>query len=1159
MKESKGRSHVVLNHFSRAISILKCVSRILTDMSDARKENENNNYKGGIDEQFKSNSKKEDEQKESEVSTRISDHEAMMNEKRLAQQSRGNALIQREPMIRGKAALKMAPPTSKTAEKQTFPAATSLSGELMHAFSEGMSLKKSAVDNSSNHEKMLQDKLGEMMQYKTPDTSLNWDDRRITAASVSSMDVKPESNEANKSFSTNSAESMVKRSTQDGNHVEGKLSAHEVMVLEKNRVKNDSSLGVRRNIESDQKLKYAMKKAPVQVSAATGAATTFASTGSHGASPDSEMRQAKDREKANRMVALGVATIPNIARASRDTRASSQSSVDSIDNSKSMIVEDQKIKSASKRAPVQISASSRAVSSADARVSSSGTDMTEEKNREKANRMAATSAGIRPGVAWVNHPSQNNQRCSQSSLDSSQAASIESNEGRTLGAISSQRTQTPLLPSSALSARTTNAGAIAEDQDRMIREKRAAIGQLFEWANGNTRDATAASEPTIPDAGPSTAFVNSGQGSSSASNNLLANNGTSDRWVDNHNDQYGKSRGSSTVRESEMCLENHDRSYLREGLNEPMALSMEGIERRPPLTEVSSGDSFPSSCTIVLERTTVPVQSTTDLVSNDGVSLHTEDSNPEIEAQVGLPVIFPGAFAITGMDHENDEGYISADIQSVSTDHPDDDRFLHDDLEEQAPEKEVIETDPFEAILAEAAVTVEGAVIQIDDELDKKTLRRVRTMQYSILILAMCAVALVITSVLGRYSNVPGEKPMPIVKGWTMVGSTVFGPINEARTEFGTALDMTRDGKKVAVVAPGRDDGDVNNVGALYFFTEKEGPNGTEWELFNENLKGPGAQKSTVASLSMSTDSVYIAVGYPDHENGVVMLYKENHATKEIEFDVQLEINTTEPSWFGYSLDLSHDGNTLVIGAPRFSTGNLSQTGAVYAFQRNGTEWVQLGEAIVGEEQDEFSGWSVSVVNKDGMRVAVGSPVFADFTGRVRVFDWTGSSWEQVGESLGGEGDLNRYGDSLDFSHDGKILAVGARGTFYESPGYVTILLEEDGEWVMQGDRIRGTTDGEGFGADIALSKDGNVVAVGAPLNEDFGVGSGSIRVFAFDTALSAWEQLGSSIGGQPRGGYGSSVALDSDGMRLAGGAPLTDFDERVTRAGGVGVFERTQ
>lgn len=1148
------------------VSSLTLLAQSLPGMSDERKQNASNtNGAAADDDEGSENYKKKNEKEKSEASTRISDHEAMMNEKRLVQQSRGSNSIQRETITRHKAGLKLASPTSKSAAELNAEAVTSLSGEMMHAFTE--SLRNAKVDESSRHEQMLHERLGKLRQYDKTDPNFNVDNRGTFSLSLpGNLIPKPskdfdsgcrEAKTALASSEVSISEEQSKQSTPIVNHVHGKLSAHEIMMLEKTRVKNEMAHGLRSRVEEDQKLKSAMKRMPATI----GSAATVTSVDSRRTSSESAMTEAKKREKANRIAALGGANRDDgIARVRRDPSSLSQLSA-SINSSQSTVEEDKKIKVAFKTSPIKtLAAAARAgnVASANTQVQerSSGTELTNEKHWGKASRIAATGVASRLGASWVSHPSQNSQRCSQRSIDSFTAASIRSNEDSSFGidegSVSKHRIRNSLLPSTAPLARVT----AAEDHDRMIMEKRAVAGQLFDWASGNNRGVDGACEPPIPELGPSTTPGSSWRSPIAASGSFLERSGASGRSVASRNGRDGDSTGSVVDSEDKPYQERRFRSYLRDGLEEQMALNMP--EGSPSLVNISPGEVFTSSCTVNPERESIVTNSACDLLSYDDVHRHSGHSSPEIEAQVGLPVIFPGAFAITGMDHENDDGYVSAEIQSVATDCIED-QSVHEDLEVQVSDQEIVEIAPFEATLAEAAVTVDGAVIQNDGKLDKKTLRRVRAMQYVICMLAIGAVALVAISVLSSLSSVPGEKPIPTVEGWALVGSTIVGSIDEAGTQFGKAFDMTRDGKRVAVVAPGSDDGMVNNVGALYYFTEKQGPNGTEWELLTEDLKGPGEQTSTFAALAMSTDPVFIAVGYPDYENGVVMIYKENQVTNEIDFDVHLASNTSESSWFGYSLDISRDGKVLAIGAPRTDTKNTTQIGAVHVFQRNGTEWVQLGKPIMGEDQDEFSGWSVSVVNSDGIRVAIGSPVFADFTGRVRVLDWTGTSWKQVGESLEGEGDLNRYGDSLDLSRDGKVLAVGARGTFYESPGYVTIFEEKNGVWALKGDQIGGTADGEGFGADIALSEDGNVIAVGAPSNDSFGEGSGSIRVFEFDAALGSWEQLGSPIGGQPQGEFGSSVALDSAGVRVAGGAPLSDFDRRVTRAGGVGVFDRTQ
>ncbi|GAX26138.1 hypothetical protein FisN_18Hh254 [Fistulifera solaris] len=988
------------------------------------------------------------------TTARLTDHELMMKEKRLMQQSRGNPSTLREPVPRNW----KSPPIEATDQKTA-------SRNVMQARMDEISFL-TATEAASNHQAVLHDRLQQMIEHNPTNLSLP----------------------KNVSLQLSPGEAAPSASQQE----DGKLSAHEIMMLEKTRIKNEMSRGLRQ-----QRL------------------STISTT-------TDDMMRAKNQEKARRVAAL--ASRPGVARTSS---ATSQWST-SVHSTQSTVLQDNRKKSTHKALPFETS-----VAGSMAREDASLADTVDEKRQGRLNRAAAAGVASRPGVAWM--PSQNSQLCSQRSMDSSKATSVGSNEEDSMA---KQRVRESFLPSTAAPpTKDARQQSAAEDHDRMMREKRAVAGQLFDWARGTSQD---------PDASETSGSEWSPDGCGRFPTV------TSSRSAMNRNGLEEGSTTSALSDEGNLYQDKNFRSYLRDGLEQQLSVR---VSEQASSLDASPAEAFTSYSAIISEPTTNPCDSAYDLQRHEDASVH---SNEEIEAQVGLPVIFPGAFAITGMDHENDDGYVSADIQSVTTDYNmEHDHFAQEDPEEQAPDEGMGEVNPFEATLAEAAVTVEGAVIENDDELDKKTLRRLRTMQYVICMLAICAVALVTISVLERLSNVTGEKPIPTVEGWVTAGSTVFIPSEEAGTQFGKAIDITRDGKKMAVVAPGRDDGLINNVGALFFFTEQAGLNGTEWGLTSENIKGPGEQTSTFASLTMSTEPVYIAVGYPDYMNGVVMLYKENDAANTIDFDVQLASNQTDSAWFGYSVDLSEDGSILAIGAPRSHSKNLQQTGAVYVYQKNESAWARLGEPIMGGDQNQFSGWSVSVVNSDGIRVAIGSPVFGDFTGRVRVVEWTGTSWKQVGESLEGEGTLNRYGESLDFSRDGKVLAIGARGTFYESPGYVTLLKEESGSWVQIGNRIRGQTEGEGFGASIALSGDGNVVAVGVPLNDDFGEGSGSIRVFEFDEALGSWGQIGSQIGGQPLREYGSSVSLDSSGMRVAGGAPLSDYDGRITRAGGVGVFDR--
>ena len=68
---------------------------------------------------------------------------------------------------------------------------------------------------------------------------------------------------------------------------------------------------------------------------------------------------------------------------------------------------------------------------------------------------------------------------------------------------------------------------------------------------------------------------------------------------------------------------------------------------------------------------------------------------------------------------------------------------------------------------------------------------------------------------------------------------------------------------------------------------------------------------------------------------------------------------------------MNSDGNTVAIGASN-NDGNGGNSGHVRIFNWNGSNWVQLGSDIDGEAADDRSGYSVSL-NADGNTVAIGA------------------------------------------------------------------------------------------------------------------------------------------------------------------------------------------
>jgi len=88
----------------------------------------------------------------------------------------------------------------------------------------------------------------------------------------------------------------------------------------------------------------------------------------------------------------------------------------------------------------------------------------------------------------------------------------------------------------------------------------------------------------------------------------------------------------------------------------------------------------------------------------------------------------------------------------------------------------------------------------------------------------------------------------------------------------------------------------------------------------------------------------------------------------------------------------------------------------------------QLGSDIDGEAANDFFGNSVSM-NSAGDRVAIGAPYndgTGSYAGHVRVYEYSNSSWSQLGSDIDGEAAGDYSGFSVSMNSDGDRVAIGA-------------------------------------------------------------------------------------------------------------------------------------
>jgi hypothetical protein len=528
------------------------------------------------------------------------------------------------------------------------------------------------------------------------------------------------------------------------------------------------------------------------------------------------------------------------------------------------------------------------------------------------------------------------------------------------------------------------------------------------------------------------------------------------------------------------------------------------------------------------------------------------DAMTDIEAQAGVPVVLPGAFAVHGVSAQHsDSDYTSADESDYYSGH---DSGIGNNMEANHMTTDIaLEAEVYEHVVVDGAVVT--AAEDEEEILDPKTMKRLRVVQLSILGFALCAIGIIIGTIIGLTSKGTKNEP-PQVEGWTQVGPDIYGPTDEPQTLFGSTLAMSGDGLRIAVAAPGTDNETSLNVGEVYILEAYQNENGTDWQILDV-VAGPGPSNEAHISLAMSQDSTLLAVGYSRLSGGSqIQVYQEKEGLWQPQSLPIFDVNTSDTAWFGYAVDLSNDGSLLAVGAPLKNGPYGTSSGVVQVYQNNGVDsWIQLGSDIYGITTDEFFGWSVSLGGSTGSRIAIGAPVSNDNTGVVRVFDWDGISWMQVGTDMVGDIPLSRFGESVALSDDGLILAVGARGSAFDE-GSAKLFRENNGQWEVDNAIFRGKESGEGFGAAVALSGDGGILAIGGPQSNYFGENAGIVSVYQYDESGQSWTQIGSLIGSATVAEFGVSIAISNDGLRVAAGAPTTAFDGSISRAGSVLVFD---
>ena len=363
-------------------------------------------------------------------------------------------------------------------------------------------------------------------------------------------------------------------------------------------------------------------------------------------------------------------------------------------------------------------------------------------------------------------------------------------------------------------------------------------------------------------------------------------------------------------------------------------------------------------------------------------------------------------------------------------------------------------------------------------------------------------------------------------------------------------MALSADARTLVVGAPGHYDNTDRKGYVKENRAEEDGE--IHMKQLGQTIYGDATGDLFGRSLDVTVEGNYIVIGSPGYYNTtdrpgyvrVFSLVSNDEAGDDTWNKIGQDIiGEANGDEFGVSVSISEDGETIAVG---------TFNGASYVKIYHLEDWGQIGEDIGGEGTKNNFGLFVSL-SADGSTIAIGAPFNddnGDDSGQVMVYriDSEGSSWERLVQGIHGDNAGDKFGRSVDLSPDGNTLAIGSPGYWEEEdqPGYIRVFSLESslntGSWIQIGRDIIGEANGDEFGYSVSLSDDGKTLAVGARGADLNGAASGCVKVYQMGDSISGWMQLGDDIDGEASyDASGFSVSLSADGNTVAISSPLND------------------
>ena len=370
------------------------------------------------------------------------------------------------------------------------------------------------------------------------------------------------------------------------------------------------------------------------------------------------------------------------------------------------------------------------------------------------------------------------------------------------------------------------------------------------------------------------------------------------------------------------------------------------------------------------------------------------------------------------------------------------------------------------------------------------------------------------------------------------------GEPNNFGENFGDSISMTEDGGIIVVGARG-DKSFGLSAGGAFIFTGNSQNGWRLTQKLTGDSQGDLFGVSCAISPSGNTIVVGDYWDEPNgtlQDAGSASIFTGN--SKDGWNFVQKITGDQRDAAYGSSVDINSDSSVIVMGGPASSRGTVQRAGAALVYIKNINNQWELRQKLTGIAQN-FANFGDSVtINDSGNIIAVGSPseeingVIID--GSVSIFTGNKSNGWIFRQKLTGDVGTDTIGKSLSFADNGNIIIAGASSDNEASTlGGASFIYTGNSNigWRLRQKLIGYSNENNSLGTSVASNYSGTVIAMGG-VGSYLNTSSGSVIVFT-GNVQNGWVPHQKFSGENAGDQFGNKLAMSKNSNIMAVGAWL--------------------